>query len=435
MNSYSRRQFLRLAGLSSTLLLGGACRQLPLKSQAKAQVVVVGGGFAGATVAKYIRLLDTNIRVILVEPKPQYMTCPGSNWLFADIVNTGQLLVDYQSLITHFGIEIVSEYALSIDAKQKKLVLANDKSLNYDRLVLSPGIDFRWNTLPSYNQAVANTIIPHAWQAGVQTSLLHQQFRAMEDGGVVIITVPAEPYRCPPGPYERASMMAYWLKRYKPKSKVIILDAKTSFSKQKLFEAGWAKHFGYGSANSILEWVSLTDNPLVNLEIKTKTLYTDFGDQYRADVLNIIPPQLAGTICQHSDLTDNSGWCPVEHSTSRSLQQEYIHIIGDAANFTPLPKSAFAANSEAKTCAIAVVSLLNDQPPPTAHWLNTCYSLITPEHGISVAGVYQEQADNEITLVKGAGGISPVNDDNTPALEASYAQSVYKNLVRDSFFG
>lgn len=420
-----------MAGLTAGAMLS-ACSGLSTRAGLKSRVVVVGGGFGGAAAAKTIRQLDGNIEVILIEPKLNYITCPGSNWLFAGMLGMDRLTVDYQSLARNYGIQLVSATVSQIDSSQNRVILNNQQSILYDRLVLAPGIDFRWDTLPGYN-AEAAQIFPHAWQAGSQTLLLQQQMQAMRDGGVLLMAVPAEPYRCPPGPYERASMMAYWLKQHKPKAKILILDAKRSFSKQKLFEAGWAEHFGYGSDNSLIEWHSIADNPLIGLDVNSRTLETDFGDKFRADVLNIIPPQQAGAIARQAGLSDSSGWCPVKPLSSQSKFVENIHIIGDAANYAPIPKSAFAANSEAKACALAVVSLLNQRPLPEPHWLNTCYSLITPQHGISVAGVYKLTAQDAIDTVKGAGGVSSMGDAETPLLEAAYAKSVYRSLVADSF--
>jgi sulfide dehydrogenase [flavocytochrome c] flavoprotein subunit len=431
MAIFSRRQFLKLAALSPAAL-SSACALLPTGNCSKAHVVVVGGGFGGATAAKYLKLLSPDVRVTLIEPKAEYISCPGSNWLFAGMTSLSQLTVNYQILCSSYDINLIPDRVCHIDANARRLTLASGTSLSYDRLILSPGIAFHWDTLPGYDAATAR-IYPHAWQAGPQTLLLQQQLQAMNDGGVVLMTVPAEPYRCPPGPYERASMIAYWLQLHKPRSKLLILDAKSSFSKQKLFEAGWARHFGYGTANSILEWHSLTDNPIIRLDATATTLHTDFGDQFSGQVLNIIPPQQAGYIARQTGLTDASGWCPVNPLTSASKYDEHIHIIGDAAHFAPIPKSAFAANSEAKACALAVISLLNQHPTPDPHWLNTCYSLITPEHGISVAGVYKLNGEQKIEAVKGAGGLSKVNDEQAERLEAGYAQGVYRSLLGDSF--
>lgn len=431
MAGVSRRRFLRLAGLGSAAWLNG-CAGIGFNGNSKANVVVVGGGFGGATAAKTLRQLDAGIKVTLIEPKANYITCPGSNWLFAGLTKIENLTVDYRALSTNYGINLVADSVAHVDAERRRLILAGGDVITYDRLVMAPGIDFRWDSLPGYSEATAQ-FIPHAWQAGPQTLLLQQQIQAMNDGGVVLITVPAEPYRCPPGPYERASLMAWWLKQHKPRSKIIILDAKRSFSKQKLFEAGWAKHFGYGTANSLIEWQPIADNPLVELAAKSGTLTTDFGDKIRGQVLNIIPPQKAAAIAQQAGLTDASGWCPVEPQSGRSKFHDTIHVIGDAANYAPIPKSAFAANSEAKACALAVVALLNERQLPETHWLNTCYSLVTPQHGISVAGVYKVGGERKIEMVKGAGGVSRLGDEQAEVLEAGYARSAYASLVKDSF--
>jgi sulfide dehydrogenase [flavocytochrome c] flavoprotein subunit len=430
MASFSRRDFLKTSAVSSFALLNG-CQPLFGKAASKAHVVVVGGGFGGATAAKYIRYFDPNIRVTLIEPKAKYITCPASNWLFAGLTTLEQLSVDYKQLKNH-GIEVVCDRVVQINPEKRSVKLSSQQSISYDRLVLSPGIDFGWDTLPGFNQELSQRF-PHAWQAGPQTELLNQQLQAMPDNGTVLICPPLDPYRCPPGPYERASMMAYWLKQHKPRAKIIILDPKRSFSKQALFEAGWKQHYGYGSANSLIEWISLADNPLLNLDAKTQTLTTEFGDRFRGDVLNIIPPQTAGKIAIESGLGNNSAWCPIQPISAESSLVPFIHVIGDAGHYAPIPKSAFTANSEAKVCALAIVSLLNQQSISPANWLNTCYSLISPNHGISIANGYQINAENSITAVKSAGGVSQKTDASSLALEAIYTQSAYFNLRSDCF--
>ncbi len=417
---------------AGTALLTGCQVVQSVTSQSKAHVVVVGGGFGGATAAKYIRQLDAGIKVTLIEPKTRYITCPGSNWLFAGLTNLKQLTVDYQALQARHGITVVTDSVTEINASRRLLSLSGGQSMGYDRLILSPGISFQWNALEGHDQASAE-IFPHAWQAGPQTLQLVKQLQALPDGGVVLMSVPADPYRCPPGPYERASMMACWLKQHNPRAKILILDQKRSFSKQALFEAGWARHFAYGTTQSMIEWHSLADNPLQHLDARSKTLHSEFGDRFKGDVLNIIPPQQAGKIALQSGLSDASGWCPVKSQTAQSVFDDYIHLIGDAAHYAPIPKSAFAANSEAKACAFAVVNLLNDRPLEEAHWLNTCYSLITPEHGISVAGVYRQDQNQAVMAVKGAGGVSIQTDPESVAREARYARTVYRHLLNDSF--
>ncbi|MEY4210756.1 MAG: hypothetical protein RLZ92_1137 [Pseudomonadota bacterium] len=430
MATLSRRDFLK-TGLASSLAMLNGCQPLFGKAASQAHVVVVGGGFGGATAAKYIRYFDPSIRVTLIEPKAKYITCPASNWLFAGLTTLEQLSVDYQQLKNH-GIEVVCDRVIKINPEKRNVTLSSQQSINYDRLVLSPGIDFRWDTLPGFNQELSQQF-PHAWQAGPQTELLNQQLQAMPDNGSVLICAAPDPYRCPPGPYERASMMAFWLKQHKPHAKIIILDPKRSFSKQALFEAGWKQHYGYGSANSLIEWISLADNPLVNLDAKAKTLTTEFGDRFSGDVLNIIPPQTAGRIALESGLGNSSGWCPIQPISAESSLLPFIHVIGDAGHYSPIPKSAFAANSEAKVCALAIVSLLNQQAIATPNWLNVCYSLITPEQGISVANAYQVNADNSIAAIQSAGGISQKTDAVSLALEAAYTQSAYTNLRSDCF--
>lgn len=407
------------------------CRSQCRKT-ATAHVVVVGGGFGGATAAKTLRLLDAGLNITLIEPKAHYITCPGSNWLFAGLTDLQQLTVDYQALKNHYAIDIVVDTVAGIERERRHLRLSSGERLRYDRLILSPGIAFRWDGIAGYGPAVAE-IFPHAWQAGPQTLLLAQQLQAMPQGGVVLMVAPPDPYRCPPGPYERASMMAYWLRQHNPRAKILILDPKRSFSKQALFEAGWREHYGYGTANSLIEWHCLADNPITELDANGKTVISDFGDRFSGQVLNIIPAQTAASIAIHAGLSDQSGWCPVKAQTSQSLVDEFIHVIGDAAQFAPVPKSAFAANSEAKACAFAVLGLIHEQAMPEPTWLNACYSLVTPQHGISVAGVYKLDSEHAVAAVPGAGGVSQHTAAEHRGLEADYARSVYRNLLRNTF--
>ncbi|MGR8931085.1 MAG: FCSD flavin-binding domain-containing protein [Gammaproteobacteria bacterium] len=431
MNEISRRRFLR--SISGGLALSiGACRSL-VPSASRAHVVVIGGGFGGASAAKTLRLLDSRIEVTLIEPNVRYTTCPGSNWLFAGLTDLHQLSVDYQALKDRYGIKVVANQVRAIERDSRQVKLASGERIAYDRMILSPGIAFQWEAIEGYDADTAEHF-PHAWRAGPQTLLLVRQIRSMPIGGVVLIAAPPDPYRCPPGPYERASMIAYWLKQHNPTAKIIILDPKRSFSKQALFENAWAKYYGYGSANSLIEWHCLADNPIVRVEKGSKTLVTEFGDRFDGDVINIIPPQLAADIATESALTNDKGWCPIHPQTSQSSYDEYIHVIGDAAHYAPMPKSAFAANSEAKACAISVTSLLNERPLIEPNWVNTCYSLVTPEHGISVVGVYKlDAAGQTIASVAGAGGVSRHTSAEVAEREAGYALSAYRGLVNDSF--
>lgn len=429
MAGISRRHFFQILAATAAGLSG--C-QFPQPKLGSAHVVVLGGGFGGATAAKTLRLLNPDLRITLIEPKAEYVTCPGSNWLFAGLTGLPQLTVDYRALKDRHGIAIVADTASKIEPNRRQVRLAGGQVLSYDRLILSPGIAFRWDAIAGYTLDMAQQF-PHAWQAGPQTQLLAQQLRSLRPGGVVVIVAPPDPYRCPPGPYERASMMAWWFKQHNPRGKILILDPKRSFSKQALFEAGWRVHFGYGGENSLIEWHSLADNPITQFDAHSKTLISDFGDRFTGDVLNIIPPQTAAAIAMSHGLVDQAGWCPVDPQTSQSRFDSFIHIIGDAAHFAPIPKSAFAANSEAKACAIAVSALLKEQAPPEPRWLNTCYSLVTPRHGISVAGVYRLDEKHAVAAIKGAGGMSDGQSPQLREAEAGYARSAYRHLVENTF--
>jgi sulfide dehydrogenase [flavocytochrome c] flavoprotein chain len=424
----ARRRFLQTVG--GGLLLSG-CQTLLPRSSVAAQVVVVGGGFAGATCANYLKRLQPDLRVALIDSKTQYQTCPGSNWLLAGLCDWSSLSFDYAGLRS-LGVETITDAVQAIDRERRRVRLAQGEEIHYDRLVIAPGISFREHWLDGYQQESALRF-PHAWQAGPQTDLLKNQLQAMPNGGVVIISVPADPYRCPPGPYERASLIAWWLKQHKPRSKVLILDAKRSFSKQALFEHCWREYFGYQTDHALIEWHSLADNRLLALDARQQTLISDFGDRFRGDILNIIPPQQAGTLALSQQLTDRNGWCAVHADSAQSIYDAYIHVIGDAASMTPMPKSAFAANSAAKNCAVAIVQLLHDQTPAPALWMNTCYSLITPDSAVSVAGAYRADAGQMPELIAGSGGVSSDLSPSGLAQEAVYAKSVLHTLCADSF--
>jgi len=315
-----------------------------------------------------------------------------------------------------------------VDVAARSVSLADGARLAYDRLVLAPGIDIRWGALAGYDEAAAAQM-PHAWHAGEQTLLLRRQLEAMDDGGLVVISAPANPFRCPPGPYERASLIAHYLKTKKPKSKLLVLDAKDAFSKQRLFQAAWAELYP-----GLLEWVPLSKGGAVtSVDVATRTLVTDFG-RHQANVANIIPPQKAGRIADVTGVADRTGWCPIDPVTFESKLQPRIHVIGDAAIAGAMPKSAFAANSQAKTCAAAVATLLTGGTPSTPKLINTCYSLVAPDYGISVAGVYQPSPGGQLADVPGAGGVSPADAPRaTRAAEAVLAEAWFRTITAEVF--
>ncbi|MGA7485614.1 MAG: FCSD flavin-binding domain-containing protein [Xanthobacteraceae bacterium] len=423
MNAKSRREFLRTAaaGAATTMLA------LPAVAQSAAgRVVVIGGGFGGATCARFIKRVDPRIVVTLVEANPTFTACPFSNLVIAGLRELKAQEFGYDKLAAD-EIAVRISPGTGVDPRGRTVTLGNGTRLPYDRLVLAPGIDIRWNALPGYTQSAAERM-PHAWKAGEQTLLLRRQLEAMEDGGTVVISVPANPFRCPPGPYERASLIAFYLKTRKPKSKVIILDAKDSFSKQRLFQDAWKTLYPN------LEWVSLSDDGKVtSVDAGAMTLVTDFG-RHKADVANVIPPQKAAGIAEMAGAADRTGWCPIDPVTFESTLVPNVHVIGDAALAGAMPKSAFAANAQAKVCAVAVARLLAGAKPAEPKLVNTCYSLVAPDYAISVGGVYQPAADGQIKEVEGSGGVSPVNaPGSTRALEATLANDWFKTTAQEVF--
>jgi NADPH-dependent 2,4-dienoyl-CoA reductase/sulfur reductase-like enzyme len=396
-------------------------------TQPPARVVIVGGGFGGATCAKYLRRADPTIEVTLVEPRRQFITCPFSNAVIAGLRDLASVTYGYDSLRQRHGVRVVHARATAIDPTAHRVTLDDGSALAYDRLVLSPGIELRWGGIEGYD-AAASELFPHAWEAGPQTLLLRRQLEAMPDGGLVVIAAPAEPYRCPPGPYERASLIAHYLKTHKSRSKLLILDAKNAFSKQELFRTAWERLYP-----GLIEWIPLSQSGrVVRVDPRAGTVSTDF-DEYKPAVANIIPPQQAAGIARVAGLDGGKGWCSVRARTFESTVHAGIHLIGDAAIANPMPKSAFSANNQAKTCATAIVALLRGKAVPSPALMNTCYSLVAPDYGISIAAVYRV-VDEKIVTVDGSSGVSPLDaPSETRALEAEYAKSWYANITADTF--
>lgn len=426
MSNNSRRKFLKVSGsalAASTVGLG-----FPrIVSAAKKRAVVVGGGVGGMIAAKYIAKGDSSIKVTVVEPKARHYTCFMSNEVLGGNRDISTIKFGYDKLAGH-GIKLIQDEAAAIDAEAHKVTTTGGITLEYDRLVMSPGISFKWGAIEGYDEAAAE-VMPHAWIAGAQTTLLKKQLEAMDDGGLVVIAPPGNPFRCPPAPYERAAQIAHYLKHHKPKSKILILDAKDSFSKQDLFMQGFKDVYG-----DMIEWVPGADTGggIKKVNVKDMIVSTDFDD-YKVAVANIIPPQKTAQIAHNAGLTNDSGWCPVDLGTFESTQLKDIHVIGDACIATGIPKSGYAASSEAKVCAAAVVSLLNGKQPGTASYANACYSLIAPDYGISVVAVYK-LAEDRSTLERIGGGLTPMDASaETHKREVQYAYSWFNNMTAEIF--
>jgi len=425
MRTIDRRTFGKLLG--ATAAVGALGAPAIVNAQSGGRIVVVGGGFGGATAAKYAKLADPSLSVTMVEPSREYVTCPYSNLVLGGTRQMADITHGYGKLAGH-GVTVVHDRVSGIDAAGKTVRLAGGRSLGWDRLIVSPGIDLKWDAIEGYDEAAVG-FMPHAWKPGEQTMLLRRQLEAMPDGGVFVLVAPANPFRCPPGPYERASMIAHYLKANKPRSKILILDAKDAFSKQGLFVDGW-KHF-YGS---MIEWVPLSkDGKVVRVNTKAMTLESDLGTIHKAAVANVVPPQYAGAIARESGLADRSGWCPIDARTFESKLVPGVHVVGDASIAAPMPKSGFAANSQGKVAAAAAVAALRGRTTPEPSWVNTCYSHIGTDYAISVAGVYRG-TEKGVIEVPNSGGVSPKEWPlENRKLEAAYADGWYASITADMF--
>ncbi len=424
MNTINRRAFVKILG--GTAALGAVGFPFVAGSGSKAKVVVIGGGYGGAIAAKYTRLYDSGIDVTLIEKNKTYVSCPLSNELLGGERDLESLTFGYKGLAGH-GVKVIHQEASDIDAVKKKVKTADGKTIDYDMLVVSPGISFKWGAIEGYDEA-ATKLMPHAWFAGEQTVLLHKQLAAMDNGGRVFIVAPPNPFKCPPGPYERACQIAHYLKKNKPKSKVMILDAKDKFSKQGLFTQGWETHYP-----GMITWKGAADDgKVLELDAAKGMLMTEF-DEHKADVACVIPSQKAGIIAEKAGLTDDSGWCPVNQRNFESTAHKDIFVIGDSCIAGKMPKSGYAANSQGKVVAAAIAARVTGNKEPEPSYVNTCYSLITPDHGISVAAVYHLK-DNKIVGVKGGGGLTPKGASEADYYaESVYARGWFKNVTTDMF--
>lgn len=395
------------------------------------KVVVIGGGFAGATFARALRQLAPNIAITLIEPNRLYHCCPLSVEFLVGKCSEERLLYGYEKLVES-GIEVLYDRAGSIDAVAKRVCTESGVWHEYDRCVVATGIGYRYDTLAGYDEAAIQQF-PHAWGGADQLRLLKAQLFAMHDGGTVLISAPPDDYRCPPGPYERASLIAQYLKKYKPRSRVIILDAKTGFAKQAQFEQVWTRLYNYGTADSIIRWVGAQDGgTVVGLDADRRQLLTVAGPVY-GDVINLIPAQQADKFAHRNGLASAHGWCPVNTQTFESLHLPSVHVIGDSAYAEMLPKSAFAASCQARVCAMAIYSQLHGLPLMTPYFMNVCYSLCAEDYAISVYLHYQHDPTTNILDVQTL-RVTPLNAEREDyRREAQSAYSMFSCMVKEAF--
>jgi sulfide dehydrogenase [flavocytochrome c] flavoprotein chain len=417
--TFSRRKFIQW--VSATAAIAGAGAPSAVRA-ASPRVVVIGGGFAGATAAKYIRMWAPGIHVTLVERDPEFISCPLSNRVLAGVIKLKDLSRGYGKLQAKYGVRVVHDEVVAIDNASRQVRLAGGEALNYDRLIVAPGVDLLPGEVPGLPEGSERIL--HAWKAGPQTTALRKQLEAMHDGGVYAITIPKAPYRCPPGPYERACQVAWYFKTQKPKSKVLVLDANEDVvSKKGLFTKAWSDRYP-----GILEY--RPNSEIVEVDPASMTVKLAFED-VRADVLNIVPPQRAGKVALDAGLVNANGrWCSVDFLTYESTAVKNVHVLGDAIMAAPqMPKSGHMANQHAKVCAAAVISLLQSEPVNAQPLLtNTCYSFVSDKDVIHVASVHAYNAEKKtMEIVQGASGVSAAAGE----LEGQYAESWGRNIWAD----
>ncbi len=409
-------------------LLAGLTGQTRAANLQKAEILVIGGGYGGATAAKYLRLFSNNTaRVTLIEPNASFISCPMSNLVVGGSRTMAEITSSYDNLSKRHGIKIIQDSVVSIDPAKKTVKLASGKMLPYDKAVVSPGISLNMNSIEGLAQANKDGITLQAWKkAGAETAALHKQVAAMREGGTYVISIPEAPYRCPPGPYERACQVANYLKNNNPKGKVLILDANQDVtSKGGLFKKVWAEQYP-----GMIEY--MPKHNVVGVDAKTKTVKLEVQDDVKADVLNLLPQMAAGEIAVKSGLANSNGrWVNVNYINFESTAQKDIHVLGDAIQIAPLmPKSGHMANQHAKVAAAAIVAELSGwEVNPNPVVTNTCYSFVNTRDVVHVASVHQYDAEKKTFLpVKGAGGLSP----GPTALEGVYAWGWAHNIWADS---
>jgi len=424
-----RRQFVQTLAAGSALgSLGLVTGCATTGSASGPHVVIVGGGYGGATAAKYTRMFsEGKVRVTLIEPNASFISCPISNLVIGGIKDMNYITTSYENLEKRHGVKIVRDMVASIDPDKRTLKLASGADMAYDRLIVSPGIDFMWNTLPGMAKDGAKDKVLHAWKAGAQTVGLRKQLEAMPDGGVYALTIPLAPYRCPPGPYERACLVANYFKKAKPKSKVVIFDANDDIqSKKGLFLKAWKDNY-----DGMIEY--RPKHKVVDVDAATNTLKFEFNDDFKAAVANVVPDMRAGDIAVKTGMaTANNRWCEVDFLTFESKAHKNIHVLGDAIQIAPaMPKSGHMANQHGKTCAAAVVSLLmGQQPPQLPLYANTCYSFVNDEDVVHVASVHRYDAEKKTMLtVPGSGGVSVAPSELEGRYALSWAQNIWADML------
>jgi len=416
MKDWTRRDFLGTSGIGLSLLAAGCAPTVSDFAQKPARrVVVIGGGWGGATAAKYVRLADPSIEVVLLEPNKEFVSCPFSNLVLSGVRSIASISFGYGGLRA-YGVRVLHQMATAIEPDAKRVRVGNGY-IQYDRLIVSPGVEFQWEQVEGL--AAAQDRVLHAWKAGPQTVALAKQLQSMADGGVFVLTIPPAAYRCPPGPYERACQVAWYLQTNKPKSKLIVLDANPNvISKTGLFRAAWTKYPNLEYRGS---------NKVVKVDPSVREVTTELGDKVKYDVVNLIPPQRAGTIAVTADLVGaDKRWCEVDHQTYESVKQKNIHVIGDSTTGLPVPKSGNIANAMGKICAVAVTRMLNDKPVPPMAPGNTCYSWVSDREAIAVVNSYKIDGGKVVQIEQ---KLTPGQSEAWAQNAVGWANSIWQDIL------
>jgi len=450
MPTSNRRAFLKFLAAGSVMSSAGFAPSAGF-GQASPHVVIIGGGTGGATTAKYLKMGDETVRVTVIEANQVYHRCYGSNEVLTGHLSLDDIAISYDALRDKYGVEFIFDMVTEDNPDTRMITLKSGSVVSYDRLVVSPGIDFIWDQTDGYSEEVAQSAMPHSWKAGTQTTLLKSQIDAMPDDGTMIIVPPPNPYRCPPGPYERASLLAEKFMAERPKAKILILDSKEGFAKDKPFMLGWNRLYGSqipemkmdGMPGSVvnpdqpgmIEWVAgALGGTVASVDAAAMTVTTEFGDTFHGDVINFIPPQKAAKLAFDMDLVEGN-WCPINPLTMESTRHPNIHVIGDSCIADVMPKSGYSANTQAKVVAAQILHLLHEEAPEEPTWSNVCFSRVSSDYGVSVGGIYRLDHDSgKIISTKGSGGVSPLDSSHQfNRLEALYQEAWMENFVADSF--
>jgi len=447
----NRRKFLAMLAAGTTMSSVGVRASRAQTTGAAPHIVIVGGGTGGCTAAKYLKIENPSLRVTVVEPNRAIYRCWGSNEVLTNHIGMDDITITHDALRANYGIEFVYDRVLGADPIARTLRLAGGGTLNYDRAIMSVGIDFKMDAVEGYDQAAADGPVPHAWKAGEQTKLLHDQIHAMPDDGTMVIVPPPNPYRCPPGPYERASLLTEWSVYAKPKAKIIILDLKDGFTKDQPFMLGWNRLYGFnipmekmsGMPDDVrdhatpgrLEWVSgSAGGRVVSMDPGKREVTIEAGETIRADVLNYIPPQKANKLAFDMGLTDGD-WCPIDAETMESTLAPGIHLIGDMTIAGAMPKSGYSANTQAKIAAAQINRMVTGRDLIVPTWSNVCFSRVSNEYGVSIGDQYRlDRTNNAIIKTPGAGGVSPLDvTHQINRMEAFYQAAWMENFMADCF--